>query len=123
MTIEKPLRTAILILVVWSLIDSFHIRSIERTVFAQGPTVSQSYGLTLERDDFPPAIAVAGPAVFQTVVQTRSSFAIVYRNGILQRPCGVPTGPCDYAPSGNVTVTYPPNVIQAGDQVTVFFYR
>jgi hypothetical protein len=88
------------------------------------PSISQSYGLTLERDDFPFASPVTGqPSVFQTAVATRSSFAIVYRNGLLQRPCGVPTGPCDYTPSGNVTVTYPVNVIQAGDLVTVFFYR
>ena len=89
-----------------------------------GPTVSQSYGLTLERDDFPFAAPVTGqPTVFQTAVQTRSSFAIVYRNGSLQRPCGIPSGPCDYNVSGNVTVTFPANIIQAGDLVTVFFYR
>ena len=88
------------------------------------PSVSQSYGLTLERDDFPFAAPVANtPTVFQTAVQTRSSFAIVYRNGLLQRPCGVPSGPCDYTPTGNVTVTYPANVIQPGDLVTVLFYR
>jgi hypothetical protein len=88
------------------------------------PSVSQSYGLTLERDDFPFAAPVAGqPTVFQTAVPTRSSFAIVYRMGVLQRPCGVPIGPCDYNVSGNVTVTFPPNIIQAGDLVTVFFYR
>jgi hypothetical protein len=78
----------------------------------------------LERDDFPPAVPVAGsPTVFQTAVSTRSSFAIVYRMGVLQRPCGIPTGPCDYNVSGNVTVTFPANIIQAGDLVTVFFYR
>jgi hypothetical protein len=88
------------------------------------PSVSQSYGLTLERDDFPFAAPTVGqPTVFQTAVATRSSFAIVYRNGSLQRPCGIPTGPCDYTPSGNVTVTFPANIIQAGDLVTVFFYR
>jgi len=88
------------------------------------PSVSQSYGLTLERDDFPFAAPVAGsPTVFQTAVATRSSFTIVFRNGLLQRPCGVPTGPCDYTPTGNVTITYPANIIQAGDLVTVFFYR
>jgi len=88
------------------------------------PTISQSYGLTLERDDFPASAPVAGsPTVFQTTVATRSSFAIVFRNGLLQRPCGVPTGPCDYTPSGNVTVTYPANIIQPGDLVTLFFYR
>jgi hypothetical protein len=89
--------------------------------------VSQSYGLTLERDDFPAAVPVVNtPAVFQTQVQTRSSFAIVYRNGALQRPCGIPTGPCDYNVSGNVTVTFPasgPSSILPGDLVTVFFYR
>jgi hypothetical protein len=93
------------------------------TVHAQ-PSVSQSYGLTLERDDFPFAAPVVNtPTVFQTAVATRSSFAIVFRNGLLQRPCGIPSGPCDYTPTGNVTVTYPANVIQAGDLVTVFFYR
>jgi hypothetical protein len=93
------------------------------TLHAQ-PSVSQSYGLTLERDDFPFAAPVVNtPTVFQTAVSTRSSFAIVFRNGLLQRPCGVPTGPCDYTPSGNVTATFPANAIQAGDLVTVFFYR
>ncbi len=91
------------------------------------PIVTQSYGLTLERDDFPLAAPVVGsPTVFQTAVATRSSFAIVFRNGLLQRPCGIPTGPCDYTPSGNVTVTFPASglsSIQPGDQVTVFFYR
>ncbi len=92
-------------------------------VYAQ-PSVTQSYGLTLERDDFPFAAPVAGsPTVFQTAVSTRSSFAIVFRNGLLQRPCGVPTGPCDYTPSGNVIATFPANIIQAGDLVTIFFYR
>jgi hypothetical protein len=92
-------------------------------LFAQ-PSISQSYGLTLERDDFPFAAPTTGqPTVFQTAVATRSSFAIVYRNGLLQRPCGMPPGPCDYTPTGNVTVTFPVNVIQAGDLVTVFFYR
>lgn len=91
---------------------------------AQSPSVTQSYGLTLERDDFPAAAPVAGsPTTFQTAVSTRSSFALVFRNGLLQRPCGVPTGPCDYTPSGNVTATFPANIIQAGDLVTVFFYR
>ena len=86
------------------------------------PTVTQSYGLTLERDDFAAAgVPNGSPTVFQTAVATRSSFAIVYRNGLLQRPCG--TAPCDYTPSGNVTATFPANVIQAGDLVTVFFYR
>jgi hypothetical protein len=88
------------------------------------PSVSQSYGLTLERDDFPFAAPVAGsPTVFQTAASTRSNFAIVFRNGALQRPCGVPTGPCDYTPTGNVIVTFPAGIIQAGDLVTVFFYR
>jgi hypothetical protein len=95
-----------------------------RQIILAQPSVSQSYGLTLERDDFPFAAPVAGsPTVFQTAVQTRSSFAIVYRNGSLQRPCGIPTGPCDYTPTGNVTVTFPTGIIQAGDLVTVFFYR
>jgi len=86
------------------------------------PTVTQSYGLTLERDDFPVAGPPNGsPTMFQTAVATRSTFAIVYRNGLLQRPCG--GTPCDYTPSGNVTITYAANVIQAGDLVTVFFYR
>ncbi len=86
------------------------------------PVVTQSYGLTLERDDFPPAVPVSGsPTVFQTAVATRSSFAIVFRNGLLQRPCG--TAPCDYTPSGNVTVSFPAGTIQVGDLVTAFFYR
>jgi hypothetical protein len=87
---------------------------------AQGPLISQSYGLTLERDDFPPA--TQGQTVFQTPVSTRSSFAIVYRNGLLQRPCLGATG-CDYVPSGNLTVTYPGITIQAGDLITIFYYR
>ena len=94
------------------------------TILGQVPSVSQSYGLTLERDDFPAAAPVAGsPTVFQTAVATRSSFVLVYRNGLLQRPCGTPPGPCDYTPSGNVTITYPANIIQAGDLVTVLFQR
>ena len=92
-------------------------------VLAQ-PSVTQSYGLTLERDDFPAAAPVSGsPTVFQTAVATRSSFAIVYRNGLLQRPCGIPTNACDYNVSGNVIATFPVGVIQTGDLVTVFFYR
>lgn len=89
------------------------------------PTVSQSYGLTLERDDFPPAAPVLGTnTIFQTSVAARSSFALVYRNGLLQRPCsGIPSGPCDYVQSGNVTITYPPGSIQSGDLVTVLFQR
>lgn len=88
------------------------------------PQVSQSYGLTLERDDFPPAIPVIGTnTIFQTSVAARSSFALVYRNGLLQRPCGTPPGPCDYTQSGNVTVTYSPGVIMSGDQVTILFQR
>jgi hypothetical protein len=88
------------------------------------PSVTQSYGLTLERDDFPFAAPVAGsPTVFQTAASTRSNFAIVFRNGALQRPCGIPSGPCDYTPTGNVIVTFPAGIIQAGDLVTVFFYR
>jgi hypothetical protein len=96
-------------------------------ILAQPPSVSQSYGLTLERDDFPFAAPVVNtPTVFQTAVATRSSFAIVFRNGLLMRPCGVPTGPCDYSATGNVTVTFPasgPAAILPGDLVTVFFYR
>lgn len=90
------------------------------------PAVTQSYGLTLERDDFP--AATAGQTTFQTAVQTRSSFAIVFRNGLLQRPCGTgqtpgPGVPCDYTASGNVIATFPATTIQAGDLVTLFFYR
>jgi hypothetical protein len=100
-------------------------------VNAQSAAVTQAYGLTLERDDFPPA--TAGQTTFSTAVSTRSNFALFFRNGLLQRPCtaGVnpptfpPTVPvpCDYALSGNVTATYGAGIIQAGDLVTIFFYR
>jgi hypothetical protein len=90
----------------------------DRIVHAQ-PTVSQSYGLTLERDDFPRT--TAGQTVFQTTVAARSSYAEVFRNGLLQRPC--PSDGCDYTQSGNVTVTYPAGVIQPGDLVTIKFQR
>jgi hypothetical protein len=112
-------------LAIWAVcaFSSFLSLGIEHVLQAQ-PSVSQSYGLTLERDDFPPAIPVAGsPTVFQTAVATRSSFTIVYRNGLLQRPCQIAPTPCDYTPSGNVTITYPANIIQTGDLVTVLFYR
>jgi hypothetical protein len=113
----------LVLLVVFVFILAGGIEALSSYVYAQ-PAVTQSYGLTLERDDFPAAAPVANsPTVFQTAVATRSSFAIVYRNGLLQRPCGIPTGPCDYTPSGNVTATFPANIIQAGDLVTVFFYR
>lgn len=79
------------------------------------PTVTQTYGLTLERDDFPPA--TAGQTTFQTSVSTRSSFALVFLNGLLQRPGA------DYTASGNMTITYPDNRIAAGDLVTLLFYR
>jgi hypothetical protein len=88
------------------------------------PQVSDTFPLTFERDDFPFAAPTVGqPTVFQTNGTTRNRFVMVFRNGLLQRACGVPTGPCDYAASGNVTITYPANVIQAGDLVTLFFYR
>ena len=106
-----------------AVLGSLSTIAIVHEVLAQ-PAVTQSYGLTLERDDFPAAAPVVGsPTVFQTAVAARSSFAMVYRNGILQRPCGVPSAPCDYTQSGNVTVTYPAGVIQAGDLVTILFQR
>lgn len=85
------------------------------------PIVTQSYGLTLERDDFPPTTD-AGPLVFSTPVAARSGFAIVVRNGLIQRPC--PAGVsvrCDYTVSGNVTATFP--AVNAGDLITIFYYR
>ena|SRR5579872_5758482 len=99
-----------------------------RTIYAQ-PTVSQSYGLTLERDDFP--LSQAGDTTFSTPVAARSSFALVFRNGLLQRPsvscAAVPPPPssstCDYTVSGNVTVTFPAPGLAAGDMVTILFYR
>jgi hypothetical protein len=99
---------------------------IGHTVEAQPaqPQVSDTFPLTFERDDFPFAAPTVGqPTVFQTNGNTRNRFVIVYRNGLLQRACGVPTGPCDYTASGNVTITYPANIIQARDLVTLFFYR
>jgi hypothetical protein len=94
---------------------------------AQGPTVTQSYGLTLERDDFPPTTQAAGPFSFSTPVAARSSFAIVFRNGLLQRVCPtvqtVPPTPCDYSVSGNVTATFPASLIGDGDLITMFYYR
>ena len=91
---------------------------------AQAPISTTVFPEAFERDDFPFAAPIANtPTAFKTALTTRSSFAIVYRNGVLMRPCGVPSGPCDYTPSGNVTATFPANVIQAGDLVTVFFYR
>jgi hypothetical protein len=98
-----------------------------RTIQAQGPTVTQSYGLTLERDDFPPSNA--GDSTFSTPVSARSSFVLVYRNGLLQRaglncaPVPPAPAPCDYTQSGNVIVTYPSGAIQAGDLVTILFQR
>ncbi len=88
------------------------------------PSAQDVYPLTLEENDFPPAAPVIGsPTVFQTAAATRNRFVIVVRNGLMQRRCGVTAGPCDYTASGNVTVTYAAGVIQAGDLVTVFFYR
>lgn len=111
------------ILLVFCLTGSIAGREIYR--IAKQPIITQSYGLTLERDDFPPAAPVLGTnTIFQTSVSARSSFALVYRNGLLQRPCsGSPSGPCDYVQSGNVTITYPPGSIQSGDLVTVLFQR
>jgi len=95
-----------------------------RRIHAQGPVITQSLGLTLERDDFPPAAPVAGsPTVYASSVSTRNSFAIVFRNGLLQRACGGPPGPCDYNKTGNVTATFPADSIQAGDSVTMMFYK
>jgi hypothetical protein len=91
------------------------------------PTVTQSYGLTLERDDFPPSNA--GDTTFQTPVSTRSSFVLVYRNGLLQRagtnctPVPPASANCDYSVSGNVTVTFPGPGMAAGDLVTILFQR
>lgn len=93
------------------------------------PTVSQSYGLTLERDDFIGSQGTVSPSgtAFSTAVAARSSFALIFRNGLLQRPgasCATPPpAPCDYTPSGNLTATFPPNVIQPSDTVTLIFQR
>lgn len=54
-------------------------------MWAQPPqpaTVSQSYGLTLERDDL---TAAGGVTTYSTAVTPRSNFVLVYRNGSLQR--------------------------------------
>ena len=96
-------------------------------VLAQGPTVSQSYGLTLERDDFPPSNL--GDTTFATPVAARSSFVLVYRNGLLQRqgvnctPVPPSPAPCDYSVVGNVVVSFPQGMIQQGDLVTILFQR
>jgi hypothetical protein len=83
------------------------------------PTAYDTYPLTLEENDFPPS--VAGATTFQTAAATRNRFVIVYKNGLLQRPCPNATG-CDYNKAGNVTITF---VAGLSDQdiVTVFFYR
>jgi hypothetical protein len=93
---------------------------------AQPPNITQSYGLTLERDDFGPvSIVPPGTNTFGTSVSTRSNFVIVFRNGLLQRACtvGQSVNACDFSVSGNVTVAYPPGVIQPSDLVSLFFYR
>ncbi len=88
------------------------------------PTVTQSYGLTFERDDF---TGTVGQTTFSTAVAPRSTFVLVYRNGLLQRPGAVCTAtprPCDYTPSPNGQIaTFPPGVIGAGDFITLLFYR
>jgi hypothetical protein len=83
------------------------------------PVAYDTYPLTLEENDFP--AATAGATTFATAAATRNRFVIVFRNGVLQRPCPNPTG-CDYNKSGNVTVTF---VAPLSDQdtVTIFFYR
>ena len=78
-----------------------------------GPAISQTYGLTLEREDF---TATAGQTTFAAQVATRSTFALVFRNGELQR-----LGP-DYTQSGNLTVALTP-ATQAGEFVTLLYYR
>lgn len=78
------------------------------------PTITQTYGLTLEREDF---TATAGQTNFAAQVATRSTFALVFRNGALQRPN------LDYTLSGNLSVIYPATTMQAGDLVTLLYYR
>lgn len=98
---------------------------------AAQPTVSQSYGLTMERDDFVGSQGVVSPTgqvSFSSAVPARSSFVLVFRNGLLQRSGGAtcpvtPPAPCDYATSGNLTITYPPMIINADDLVTLIFQR
>jgi hypothetical protein len=98
---------------------------------AQPPVSSTVFPEALERDDFPPSTPVDGqPTIFKTALSTRSSLAIVYRNGLLQRACVAGQAPapnlCDYNVSGNVIVTYPGSgtaAIQMGDLVTLFFNR
>ncbi len=89
------------------------------------PAATDAFPLTFERNDYPPATPVVNtPTAFQTAGNAKNRFVIVYRNGLLQRPCG--TGPCDYVQTGNVTMTFPasgPSAILTGDLVTVFFYR
>jgi hypothetical protein len=89
---------------------------------AQAPTAfSDTYPLTFERNDFT-GIA-AGQTTFQTRIQARGKFVLVFRNGLIQIPCPSVGAPlCDYTVSGNVTITYPANIIQAADTITLLFY-
>jgi hypothetical protein len=104
--------------------DRIALSLIGLTMIAMGailgqPVISDAYPLTLEENDFPPS--VAGATTFQTAAATRNRFVIVYKNGLLQRPCPNATG-CDYNKAGNVTITF---IAGLSDQdiVTVFFYR
>ena len=114
------MKTPIWQIALWTFIGAMLVQIIQpiaMRVYAQappGPAITQTYGLTLEREDF---TATAGQTTFAAQVATRSTFCLVFRNGVLQRT------PVDYTLSGNLTVIYPATTMQAGDLVTLLYYR
>jgi hypothetical protein len=93
---------------------------------AQPPaSITQAYGLTLERDDFGPVSFVPpGTNTFTTSISWRSNFLMVFRNGLLQRVCAAgQTVGCDFTVVSPTTIAYPPGVIQPSDLMSLLFYR
>lgn len=100
-------------------------------LIAESPTITQTYGLTLEREDF--IVSTAGVQSFSSQVATRgSTFALVFLNGELQtqesNPSTCGTSCADYSSvqiggtNGKQVVTFL-QALSVKDRVTLLYWR